>query len=254
MTRHERLLEEYEDAYFALLMEDVAKKEGERLEALNEMLQNNPEAAVPEELDTRCLETISRHFARRQHRSALRKTGKVLRLIAVIMTITMLLFTTAFAVSEDFRVATLNLMLKVTNEYTQFDIVHDRENETTKTQTSKSQDSFEYFENTEIGWIPEGFEYCGGDHKVFAEFENDAGEFVNITILDGHGSLNIDTENPEKIAEVSINGNPGLCVVKNGYIHVVVTDLTNNLYLEVITSVDLSEDTAEKILENICVF
>ena len=27
MTRHERLLENYEDAYFALLMEDVAQME-----------------------------------------------------------------------------------------------------------------------------------------------------------------------------------------------------------------------------------
>lgn len=51
MTRHERLLEEYEDAYFALLMEEVAKQEGERLEALNETLQSDPEAAVPEELE-----------------------------------------------------------------------------------------------------------------------------------------------------------------------------------------------------------
>ena len=51
MTEHERLLEEFDDAYFALLMEGVARKEGEQLEALNEMLQDNPEAAVPERLN-----------------------------------------------------------------------------------------------------------------------------------------------------------------------------------------------------------
>ena len=61
MTEHERLLEEFEDARFALLMEGVARKEGERLEALNEMLQENPEAAVPESLDKRCLEVIDRY-------------------------------------------------------------------------------------------------------------------------------------------------------------------------------------------------
>ena len=32
MTRHERLLENYEDAYFALLMEDVAQMENARLD------------------------------------------------------------------------------------------------------------------------------------------------------------------------------------------------------------------------------
>ena len=48
MTRHERLLENYEDAYFALLMEDVAQMEGARLDQLNMELQNDPHAAVPE--------------------------------------------------------------------------------------------------------------------------------------------------------------------------------------------------------------
>lgn len=257
MTRHERLLEEYEDAYFALLMEEVAKQEGERLEALNETLQSDPEAAVPEELDKRCMESINRHFSRQQRKVSLRKTGRVLRLAAIIMAVAMLLFTTAFAVSEEFRIATLNLMLKVTNEYTQFDIVHDGENEISKSKTSKSQDSFEYFENADIGWLPDGFEYRGGDRTTsatFANFENDAEEFVRIAVYDGHGSLNIDTENPEKVTEISVNGNPGLCVVKNGYIHAVITDLTNGLYLDVLTSVSLSEDTAKKILENICIY
>ena len=79
MTERERLLEEFDDAYFALLMEGVANKEGEQLIALNEMLQDNPEAEVPESVDKRCLETIDRHFAKEQRRIGLRKAGKVLR-------------------------------------------------------------------------------------------------------------------------------------------------------------------------------
>ena len=59
MTRHERLLENYEDAYFALLMEDVAQMEGARLDQLNMELQNDPHAAVPEGLTKRCLKTIN---------------------------------------------------------------------------------------------------------------------------------------------------------------------------------------------------
>ena len=59
MTRHERLLENYEDAYFALLMEDVAQMENARLDRFNTELQNDPHAAVPEELTKRCLKTGS---------------------------------------------------------------------------------------------------------------------------------------------------------------------------------------------------
>jgi hypothetical protein len=67
MTRHEQLLENYEDAYFALLMEEVAQQEGERMEKLNQELQADPNAAVPAELDRRCLKTIDRCFAKQRH-------------------------------------------------------------------------------------------------------------------------------------------------------------------------------------------
>ena len=46
MTRHERLLENYEDAYFALLMEDVAQMEGARLDQLNMELQKDRKSVV----------------------------------------------------------------------------------------------------------------------------------------------------------------------------------------------------------------
>ena len=218
MKKHERLLEEYEDAYFALLMEEVAKKEGERLEALNEALQSDPEAAVPESLDKRCMETIRRHFAHQQRRSALRKTGKVLRLVAVLMAVTVLLFTTAFAVSEEFRVATLNLMLTITEEYTQFSI--------------KASD---------------------GTGNIEKSASNTDGK-VYVSICSGEGgALRVDTENPDSIENISINGNEGLCIVKNGEIGVITADLENCLYIEVGASLALTVDTVKKIVENISI-
>ena len=63
MTRREKLEEQYEDAYFALLMDAVAEKEGARLEELNDQLNRDPTAAVPEEIDRRCRKVINRHFA-----------------------------------------------------------------------------------------------------------------------------------------------------------------------------------------------
>ncbi len=252
MTEHERLLEEFDDAYFALLMEGVANKEGEQLIALNEMLQNNPEAAVPESVDKRCLETIDRHFAREQRRIGLRKAGKALRLAAAIMAISVLLFTSAFALSEDFRVATLNLMLTVTEKYTQFDIKKSEDDN--KQIESANSYGYEYFQDADIRWIPEGFKYCAGEYNQFTRFENDAGSWFMIHVFDGNGSLNVDTENAE-VEDIVINGNAGLCVIKRdsygGDIHIVTTDLTSNLYIDVLASIDLSVDTTKKIVENI---
>ncbi len=254
MKKHERLLEEYEDAYFALLMEEVAKKEGERLEALNKALQSDPEAAVPESLDKRCMETIRRHFAHQQRRSALRRTGKVLRLAAVLMAVTVLLFTTAFAVSEEFRVATLNLMLTITEEYTQFSINASEGTGGIKKSASNTDEKSEYFQNAEIGWIPEGFVCSENIYNTYVRFENDLGEFFYVAIQSGEGGvLRVDTENPDSIENISINGNEGLCIVKNGEIGVITADLENCLYIEVGASLALTVDTAKKISENILI-
>lgn len=51
MSRYEQLLEDYEDAYFALLMDKVAKQEGERLEQLNQELIEDPNFEVPKTTD-----------------------------------------------------------------------------------------------------------------------------------------------------------------------------------------------------------
>lgn len=252
MTQHERLLEEYEDAYFALLMEEVAKKEGERLEALNEKLQNDPEAAVPESLDKRCLETIDRYFAKQQRQTSLRRVGKVLRLVAVIMGISALLFTTAFALNENFRVATLNLMLTVTEKYTQFDIKSSARNGG-QASPGRSAENAEYFQNAEIGWIPEGFECSESIPDRLARFENEQGEYFAVTILSGHGRLNVDTENPDSIEYITINGNEGICTVKYGEVTITLADLENNLYIGVDTSSGLSVEIAKKIAENISI-
>ena len=50
----QQLLENYEDALFALLMDDFAEREGEKLKAENERLKQDPAAQPPEELDQKC--------------------------------------------------------------------------------------------------------------------------------------------------------------------------------------------------------
>nr|WP_325214040.1 DUF4367 domain-containing protein [uncultured Oscillibacter sp.] len=252
MTEHERLLEEFEDARFALLMEGVARKEGERLEALNEMLQENPEAAVPERVDKRCLDAIDRHFARERRWAGLRKTGRVLRLAAVVMAISVLLFTSAFALSEDFRVATLNLMLTVTEKYTQFDIKGSDGNDRGAS-PSHSAASTQYFQNAEIGWIPEGFVCVESVPNILAKFENEQGDSFSVSIISGNANVNVDTEDPESVENIFINGNEGLCVVKYGEVSITLADLENYLYIEVDTSSGLSVETAKKIAENISI-
>ena len=53
--------QEEEDALIARLMEDFGEQEGERFNALNEQLQDDPSAAVPADVEQRVLDLIQKH-------------------------------------------------------------------------------------------------------------------------------------------------------------------------------------------------
>ena len=107
MARHEELEEEYIDAYFALLMEEIGLEEGKRLERENEELRQDPNAAVPEELNQRCLRTIKRYFAAQRQHGILQTIKKVGYRVAILFVAAGTLFSTAFAFSESFRMMVL---------------------------------------------------------------------------------------------------------------------------------------------------
>lgn len=56
MTRREKLQEQYEDALFALLMDDLAVEEGKKAYEENERLKADSSFEVPLESRKRCVE------------------------------------------------------------------------------------------------------------------------------------------------------------------------------------------------------
>ena len=79
MTRREELQEAYEDAMFALLMDYVAESEGEKALEENRVLQEDPDAEVPQGVRRACLKEIHRAFRKKSARSVGRITMKVTR-------------------------------------------------------------------------------------------------------------------------------------------------------------------------------
>lgn len=152
MTRHEQLLENYEDALFALLMEKAVMAEGECILEENERLKKDPDFSVPPELNRACIKTISREFRRVKLRTASRISYRVLQHAAVVIVAAMLLFTTAFATSETVRVATLNFISK-----TFFDHMEIRLGTANFPVSDGNPLDFE------VGWLPEGFELLDSD-------------------------------------------------------------------------------------------
>ena len=109
MTRREQLWETYEEAVFALLMDEAAEKEGRKLLEENERLKHDPAAAVPPEVDRRCRAAIRRAFARQRRGKIAVRSWRILRRLCVAAVLCAILLTTAFAAFPQFRINAWNL-------------------------------------------------------------------------------------------------------------------------------------------------
>lgn len=240
MTRHERLLEQYADTYFALLMEDVSKAEGVRLKWLN-----IDDIRASKQLDQRCLKTINRCFAGGILRRSMRKALTVAAIVVIILALS---FTTAFAMSEQVRIATLNLMITVHERYTSLSIQNTEANTVMGVAGPES-----YFKNLRVEWLPEGYEYSSGEYDYQAVFANSTGEWLIVTRYEGTAQINIDTENAEVVEAIEINGSRGVCVVKNRQTHIALANAEKNIYITLLATKEMPRDVVEKVARNIVI-
>ena len=251
MTRREELEEASEDAYFELLMDEVAEMEGAYWEEVRKELENDPAAAMPESVERRCVQTIKRCFARQRRQENLRIAKRVLNRIAVFVAIVSMMITTVLAVSEDARVAAANLLITVNERYTEFrmdpDVTHDKfEN----VPTDEILDG-DYFSKIHIGWLPEGFFYSGGTPDAIAEFENAEEHIIIISCTDGEATLQIDTEEADSVDYIEVNGYQVIQVLKKGRTQLVLINEKESIFVSIYASKGILPDTAIKIAENI---
>lgn len=202
MTRREELQERYEDALFALMMDEVATSEGKKALEENERLKNDPDAAVPEEVSRRCRKTIRRHFAKQRAATAGRFTVKAFRNVALVAGICSILFTAAFAASEPLRVNTMNLVVQVFGDRTNFQFT-DRTPSNTYTVVAN--------------WLPDDYVLESRQEDGFGStyyYEKTESEYFSVQYTRGDGALmSVDTEDAE-VQTIKIDGEQASLVKK----------------------------------------
>ena len=229
MTRREELQEAYEDAMFALLMDYVAESEGEKALEENRVLQEDPDAEVPQEVRRACLKEIHRAFRKKSARSVGRITMKVINKVALVALLGTLLFSTAFAISPEFRVGTLNMLIDTVNEGVSFRI---------STQPVSERAGLE---DLYPNLIPDGYELI--DEGAFAgtywvDYQNSPGDRLEIELSpSGH----FDTEGAE-LEPTQIQGLPAYIIDQlslegdnHGIIKVIVLNEAEGYILSVIS-------------------
>lgn len=241
MTRREELQERYEDAVFALMMDDFATAEGKKLREENERLKNDPEVEVPKALTDKCMRTIRRQFTKKGMRTAGRFAVHTFGKIAMVAGVMAMLFTVAFAASETVRVQTLNLVVEVFGESTDFRF---------------SQSEAPSGVKVEAGWMPTGYELK--DHGVnnvsnWALYEKSGDENIYIKYSETNGMLtSVDTEGAVS-RPADVCGITALLVQKESVIQLAWALPDNSLYINLV-GVGVAETDMLRIANELKIF
>lgn len=222
MKSQEQLQEQYEDAYFALLMAEFARSEGKSAWEENERLKKDPNAEVPKEVDVRCQKAIRRHFAKQTAQKVGRITFKAFKHVAAIVGIAAILFISAFAASETVRVNTMNLIIDVLGESTDLHI-GSRQNESVPI--------------IKVGWLPDGYileEQGESNISTWYQYRKSESELILIECTKSNGTvLSIDTEGAA-VEYLNIQGSQAILADKDGELQLVWTTSNKMAFLSLI--------------------
>lgn len=153
MTRTDQIAWQYEDALFALMMQDVVEHEGAQILRQVKALELDPAAAVPELVDARMEQSIHSFFARKKAKRYSGRMRSAIRKLAVAALVSSFLLTSAFAYSEEFRVGALNLMIDVFDQGTQITFQQTEPQQQTIQRNHEQNVGFDL----SVSWLPEGY-------------------------------------------------------------------------------------------------
>ena len=236
------LWERYEDAMFAILMDEVAHQEGQEQLEWKKQLNDDPSAALPEEVRKKGEKTIRKDFAAQGRRSAKHISFRLFQRIAVAVLVIVLTTACAFAVFPEVRANLYNLIIREYEDHTEFDY------------TQQFSDEYSSADFTiEPGWLPDSFTLSDEGETytlIYKTYKENDSKDISITksIMSG-GSLAIDSENAKK-STADIQGHEATLFEKGSWTALVIPmpEIDEIVYLE---SNGVSLDEVIKVAENL---
>lgn len=235
MATRKELMEQYEDARFALLMDEIMERQGAELIERKQQLKHDPAAAVPPEVRAHSMETIRKAYDALERKQKTRRIKTTIRTLLIAAIVSALLFTT---VSADFRLAAKNFVYELTELAAE--LMFDFGDNTGETHDGEV--IMGYF----IPALPEEFELIGSGENVnsaWRQYQSNNG-FVMINILtnDGNGiKYGTDSENKDAKSE-RINQFEVLIIETNNRIQFVLNDKERNMHIEITSTIHTADE------------
>ena len=228
MSESNHVYENFEDALFRLIMDRVAIVEGEQLLRENEQLKKDPAAAVPEEIQNRCLRTFSNTFSKASRKNAQRTAWKVARVLVVAAAIITMLGIIAFAAIPAFRTSVLNILLRHENNRVDWEYVSpDNQGGSESENLSFSITIPEYYYLQEYAIN----EYC--ESAVYTTLDHNSE--ISVFIIRGEDMLiSTDSEDVDWIDQVKIHGSSiAIMTQKDGFTNIFWSDPIEAVHIQI---------------------
>ena len=247
MTNRERLEENFEDALFAMWMNDFAQRRGEQFLEENERLQNDPEAAVPEKLQRKNLNLIYRELRRNSQHFAFKRVGKAALQFVAAVAIMAALFGAAYALSPEFRASTLNVLMQLDERAASFQLVEDE---------SAAPEAPALMPNVTVGWLPEGYNASTPVYdrlQTTIDCTNENGDLIRVRVFtDNLTFYSLDTEDADLSVPLTIHEQPALLIEKEDMLRILWADTASGTYIFVSSS-SVDADILTQVAESISV-
>lgn len=244
MTRREMLMEQYENALFALLMDEVAESEGRKAIEENERLKERGEPVISDTSRQRCIKTIARKTTQQDVKRYGRAASRVITKVAVVALVAMLLFTTAFASSENFRIKALNFVIDTFDDRTKFSLVAE---DVASTQQTSGPEIY-------VDLILEGFVLVDEgktDVSVWCQYVAETGATITVLFIDLTDAVwSVDTETAE-MEEFKLNGIDAYMIKDDGVTQILWKLPNYPNWLCTVTGENIDAEVLGEIAKNI---
>lgn len=210
MDEREKLMERYDDAAFALMMDECAENEGAAFLAEFQAAAAAGELPeLPEDIDRSCRDAIKREYAGRERKVRFRQFRRAAARVAVaVFAVIGLLGTLVFSV-DAWRIPVLNFIIEKGETYS---LIY---NQNDSGRGSVSEELTECL----LVLLPEGYylsNQVSDGTMIFYSYQNESGDKVQFLISTMGGTHNIDTEDAA-CSEIVLNDYKAYFIEKNGY-------------------------------------
>lgn len=225
--KRQELMDQYDDAVFALLMNEYAEEEGARLRKEFEDAKAVGEVCeTPDLLDEKCLRMIHREFARKRYYDNTRKFIKMTCKAAVFAMVLLGVMTMTVLSVNALRVPVLNFIVEHFDEYTSI------------SQSKETQPEEVSYGAILDAYLPANYQqqhYVDTDNMVIVVYADEVGNLVQLTIIPESVALNLDSEQAT-YSEIMVSESKAALIEKDGYqvIWVSEDNRTFNLQAEAI--------------------